>query len=173
MSRPFHLPIPMSPSSKKSFNFKQLVSGSNGFLKRVILLRAAHSTHNIRSTWLSFLAPAHHTLRQPYHISTQSRYFTVIKHMDAATLYAISLALLKRKLGHGLWTPTHDDAYLPAPQIGSVGIVFKGKWVEITKLTGDEVSNHVQTEVISHGEPITSKDSLSLDVTANIELQNL
>ncbi|KIJ26410.1 hypothetical protein M422DRAFT_272511 [Sphaerobolus stellatus SS14] len=91
--------------------------------------------------------------------------------MDDETLYATSLALLKRKLGHGLWTPTHEDANLPPPEIGSVRFVFKGKWVEVMKLKDNEVLKYVQTGHLNEQEPIISHKSLSVKFDVEINAQ--
>ncbi|KIJ32487.1 hypothetical protein M422DRAFT_35792 [Sphaerobolus stellatus SS14] len=74
--------------------------------------------------------------------------------MDAPTIYAQQLALTKQKLGHALWDPDHSNVVVP--DIGSIGFVLKGKWVEIDRISDPKLFSRVQKQTFRAAEPIIS-----------------
>ncbi|KIJ30758.1 hypothetical protein M422DRAFT_267699 [Sphaerobolus stellatus SS14] len=84
--------------------------------------------------------------------------------MDAPTAYALQLALTKQKLGHALWDPDHTDTVVP--DVGSIGYVTNGKWVEIDRLHDPKVFSRIQKQTFRASEPIISTSIRRIELSS-------
>ncbi|KIJ53370.1 hypothetical protein M422DRAFT_242515 [Sphaerobolus stellatus SS14] len=76
---------------------------------------------------------------------------------DFTVLYAQAFGLSKMQMGHALWKADHPGPEI-VPGIGSIGFVYRGKWVEIAKLDDPEIQRHIQKSPIMADEPLKSSN---------------
>ncbi|KIJ43210.1 hypothetical protein M422DRAFT_253404 [Sphaerobolus stellatus SS14] len=72
---------------------------------------------------------------------------------DVTVLYSQAFGLSKMELGHALWDADHPAPEI-APEIGSIGFVYRGKWVQIAKLEDPEIDRNILKGSIKADEPL-------------------
>ncbi|KIJ39654.1 hypothetical protein M422DRAFT_257481 [Sphaerobolus stellatus SS14] len=72
---------------------------------------------------------------------------------DVTVLYSQAFGLSKMELGHALWDADHPAPEI-APEIGSIGFVYRGKWVQIAKLEDPEIHRNILKGSIKADEPL-------------------
>ncbi|KIJ27271.1 hypothetical protein M422DRAFT_37887 [Sphaerobolus stellatus SS14] len=90
---------------------------------------------------------------------------------DVTVLYAQAFGLSMMEYGHALWNADHPDPEV-LPEIGSIGFIYKGKWVQIGKLDSPEISQHILTNSIQADEPLRTSNVrvTKLDATGSFSV---
>ncbi|KIJ24130.1 hypothetical protein M422DRAFT_275172 [Sphaerobolus stellatus SS14] len=78
---------------------------------------------------------------------------------DVTVLYSQAFGLSKMELGHALWDADHPQAAPEiAPEIGSIGFVYRKKWVQIAKSEDPEIHRNILKGSIKADEPLRSSN---------------